>query len=168
MGSCHVFGLGGAERLEAGHEEQVNAIGSGEPATRRGSGLQLSGGPDHVIPPRRSARTHVLNLLHRLIDGKVVGGPPLDTPQGLALHLEPKANVERYDGLRSQITRQATTFKLLFQIETIVSRHLLAGFSLCFRHRAPLASDFSFTRHDLRMRREPPLTALAATPHPAT
>jgi ABC-type sugar transport system ATPase subunit len=25
-------------------------------------------------------KTHVLNLLHRLIDGKVVGGPPLDTP----------------------------------------------------------------------------------------
>ena len=48
FGSCHAFGLGGAERLEAGHEEQVNAIGSGEPATRRGSGLQLSGGPDLV------------------------------------------------------------------------------------------------------------------------
>ena len=26
-------------------------------------------------------KTHVLNLLHRLVDGKVVGGPPLDTPQ---------------------------------------------------------------------------------------
>ena len=48
-------------------------------------------------------KTHVLNLLHRLIDGKAVGGPPLDTPQALALHCEPKANVERYDGLRVQI-----------------------------------------------------------------
>ena len=48
-------------------------------------------------------KTHVLNLLHRLIDGKVIGGPPLDTPQALALHREPKANVERYDGLRAQI-----------------------------------------------------------------
>ena len=48
-------------------------------------------------------KTHVLNLLHRLIDGKVVDGPPLDTPQALALHREPKANVERYDGLRAQI-----------------------------------------------------------------
>ena len=48
-------------------------------------------------------KTHVLNLLHRLIDDKVVGGPPLDTPQALALHREPKANVERYDGLRAQI-----------------------------------------------------------------
>jgi len=49
-------------------------------------------------------KTHVLNLLHRLIDGKVIGGPPLDTPQALVLHREPKANVERYDGLRSQST----------------------------------------------------------------
>jgi hypothetical protein len=48
-------------------------------------------------------KTHVLNLLHRLVDGKVIGGPPLDTPQALTLHLEPKANVERYDGLRSEI-----------------------------------------------------------------
>ena len=48
-------------------------------------------------------KTHVLNLLHRLIDGKVIDGPPLDTPQALALHREPKANVARYDGLRAQI-----------------------------------------------------------------
>ncbi len=48
-------------------------------------------------------KTHVLNLLHRLVDGKVVGGPPLDTPQALILPREPKANVERYDGLRAQI-----------------------------------------------------------------
>ncbi len=47
-------------------------------------------------------KTHVLNLLHRLIDGKVMGGSPLDTPQALTLHREPKANVERYDGLRAQ------------------------------------------------------------------
>ena len=45
-------------------------------------------------------KTHVLNLLHRLVDGKVIGGPPLDTPQALVLHREPKANVERYDGPR--------------------------------------------------------------------
>ena len=48
-------------------------------------------------------KTHALNRLHRLVDGKVVGGPPLDTPQALILHREPKANVERYDGLRAQI-----------------------------------------------------------------
>ena len=48
-------------------------------------------------------KTHVLNLLHRLIDGKVIGAPPLDTPLALVLHREPMADVERYDGLRSQI-----------------------------------------------------------------
>ena len=48
-------------------------------------------------------KTHVLNRLHRLVDSKVVGGPPLDTPQALILRREPKANVERYDGLRAQI-----------------------------------------------------------------
>ena len=50
-----------------------------------------------------ATKTHVLNLLHRLVDGKVIGGPPLDTPQALVLHREPKANVERYDGLRTPV-----------------------------------------------------------------
>ncbi len=27
-------------------------------------------------------KTHVLNLLHRLVDDKVIGGPPLETPAG--------------------------------------------------------------------------------------
>lgn len=48
-------------------------------------------------------KTHVLNILHRLVDTKPVGNPDLDTPHALALRVEPKANVERYDGLRSQI-----------------------------------------------------------------
>ena len=50
-----------------------------------------------------ATKTHVLNLLHRLIDGKTIGGPDIDTPQALTLRREPKANVERYDGLRAQI-----------------------------------------------------------------
>jgi hypothetical protein len=48
-------------------------------------------------------KTHVLNLLHRLVDGKTMGGPPIDTPQALVLRREPRADVERYDGLRAQI-----------------------------------------------------------------
>ena len=48
-------------------------------------------------------KTHVLNLLHRLVDGKTAGGPPIDTPQALVLRREPKADVERYDGLRAQV-----------------------------------------------------------------
>ena len=51
-----------------------------------------------------ATKTHVLNLLHRLIDGKTIGGPGIDTPQALMLQREPKANVERYDGLRAPIT----------------------------------------------------------------
>ena len=49
-------------------------------------------------------KTHVLNLLHRLVDGKTTNGPDVDTPQALILRREPKANVERYDGLRAQMT----------------------------------------------------------------
>ena len=40
-------------------------------------------------------KTHILNLLHRLVDGKVIGGPPLDTPQALApctVNLKPMSN----------------------------------------------------------------------------
>jgi len=48
-------------------------------------------------------KTHVPNLLHRLIDGKTTGGPDVDTPGSPALRHEPKANVERHDGLRAQI-----------------------------------------------------------------
>ncbi|SNR89815.1 hypothetical protein SAMN06265370_1603 [Puniceibacterium sediminis] len=51
-----------------------------------------------------ATRTHVLNLLHRLIDGKTIGGPDIDTPQALILQREPEANVERYDGLRALST----------------------------------------------------------------
>lgn len=43
----------------------------------------------------------MLNLLHRLIDGKTTGCLELDTPQALTLRREP--NVERYDGLRAHL-----------------------------------------------------------------
>ncbi len=45
-------------------------------------------------------KTHVLNLLHRLVDGKSLSPPTLDAPQALMLINEPEANVERYDALR--------------------------------------------------------------------
>jgi hypothetical protein len=45
-------------------------------------------------------KTHVLNLLHRLIDGKSLTPPTISAPQALTLTNEPKANVERYDALR--------------------------------------------------------------------
>jgi hypothetical protein len=46
------------------------------------------------------AKTHILNVLHRLIDGKPTSIPPVATPQGLTLSQEPRADVERYDALR--------------------------------------------------------------------
>ena len=45
-------------------------------------------------------KTHVLNLLHRLVDGKSIMPPTIDAPQALMLTNEPQANVERYDALR--------------------------------------------------------------------
>ena len=45
-------------------------------------------------------KTHILNLLHRLVDGKPVDAPPVKPPNALALTTEPQANVERYDALR--------------------------------------------------------------------
>jgi transposase len=46
-------------------------------------------------------KTHVLNLLHRLVDGKSITPPTIDAPQSLMLTNEPEANVERYDALRT-------------------------------------------------------------------
>lgn len=53
-------------------------------------------------------KTHVLNLLHRLVDGKSFTPPTLDAPQALTLTNEPKANVERYDALRKTEARHAS------------------------------------------------------------
>ena len=45
-------------------------------------------------------KVHVLNLLHRLVDGKPIAASVVDAPQALSLAKEPQANVERYDALR--------------------------------------------------------------------
>jgi hypothetical protein len=45
-------------------------------------------------------KTHILNLLHRLIDPKRTDQPEIDPPDALALETAPKANVDRYDDLR--------------------------------------------------------------------
>jgi hypothetical protein len=47
-----------------------------------------------------ATKTHVLNVLHRLIDGKAPPASPIDAPQALRLAQEPEANVVRYDRLR--------------------------------------------------------------------
>lgn len=45
-------------------------------------------------------RTHVPNLLHRLVDGRPADQPDVTPPSALSLSKEPEANVARYDGLR--------------------------------------------------------------------
>ena len=45
-------------------------------------------------------KVHILNLLHRLVDGKPITAPVVDAPQALSLVKEPQANVERYEALR--------------------------------------------------------------------
>lgn len=46
-------------------------------------------------------KMHVLNVLHRLLDGKAEP-PPVNAPQALRLVNEPQANVLRYDELREE------------------------------------------------------------------
>jgi transposase len=53
-------------------------------------------------------KTHVLNVLHRLVDAKPVGTAIVDAPQALILRREPQANVERYDTLRGKGVRHAS------------------------------------------------------------
>jgi hypothetical protein len=45
-------------------------------------------------------KTHILNVLHRLVDGKPIDPPVVKPPGALTLTAEPQANVERYDALR--------------------------------------------------------------------
>ena len=47
-------------------------------------------------------KTHVLNLLHRLVDGTPTDQPDVSPPAALSLSKEPEANVARYDGLRTK------------------------------------------------------------------
>ena len=47
-------------------------------------------------------KTHILNLLHRLVDRKATGHPEVDPPDALSLQNAPQANVDRYDDLRDQ------------------------------------------------------------------
>lgn len=53
-------------------------------------------------------KTHILNLLHRLVDAKPTTSPPIDAPQALVLAKEPRADVGRYDTLRGDADRRQT------------------------------------------------------------
>jgi hypothetical protein len=55
-------------------------------------------------------KTHILNLLRRLADGKLPTRPPIEAPQALSLNREPRADVQRHDALRdaTQQSRHAS------------------------------------------------------------
>jgi hypothetical protein len=53
-------------------------------------------------------KTHILNIRHRLLDGKPASVAAIDAPQALNLRREPKANVARYDTLRNKDLRHAS------------------------------------------------------------
>ena len=55
-----------------------------------------------------ATKTHVINVLHRLTDGKSPPAAPINAPQALRLTREPVANVERYDTLRDKEQRHAS------------------------------------------------------------
>jgi hypothetical protein len=73
----------------------------------RGSGLVLQHDEQAVLAAVELAieagvptKTHILNLLHRLVDGKPLDPPVVTAPKALALTSEPQADLERYDALR--------------------------------------------------------------------
>jgi hypothetical protein len=83
-------------RKDGGDREMVDILSlvlhHDEDAVLRAVELALEAG----VP----TKTHILNLLHRLIDPKQTDQPEIDTPVSLALETAPKANVDRYDDLR--------------------------------------------------------------------
>ena len=83
-------------RKEGGDREMVDILSlvlhHDEVAVLRAVELALEAGV--------STKTHILNLLHRLIERKQTDLPEVDPPDALALEMVPKANVDRYDDLR--------------------------------------------------------------------
>jgi hypothetical protein len=59
---------------------------------------------DEAVP----TKTHILNILHRLVDAKAMTVASIDAPPSLTLRREPAANVERYDALRDKEQRHAS------------------------------------------------------------
>ena len=67
------------------------------------------------------SKTHVLNVLLRLLDGKPGALPELSVsaPQALQLAVEPQANVQRYDTLREP--QKAQTPKLTLAATAVLT-----------------------------------------------
>jgi hypothetical protein len=60
-----------------------------------------------VLIDSAPTKTHILNVLHRLIDDKSATVSPIEAPQALTLDREPRADVDRYDSLRDAYRRPA-------------------------------------------------------------
>ena len=72
-------------------------------STERIKGVHRCEGPsaaELALEAGAPTKTHILNLLHRLVDGKPTDTPTIKAPQALTLTTEPQSNVERYDALR--------------------------------------------------------------------
>lgn len=83
-------------RKDGGDRESVDILSlvlhHDESAVLRAVELALEAG----VP----TKTHILNLLHRLVDPKQTDHPEIDPPAALAPQTAPKADVGRYDDLR--------------------------------------------------------------------
>ena len=55
-----------------------------------------------------ASKTHILNVLHRLLDSKATTVAAIDAPQALVLDQEPRADTGRYDALRRRELRHAS------------------------------------------------------------
>jgi transposase len=89
------------DRIGRGKERRVNARFSAMVSHF----LSVLAAVEMALDAGAPTKTHILNLLHRLVDGKPIDAPPIKAPQALVLTTEPQANVERYDALRK--TREA-------------------------------------------------------------
>ena len=84
-------------RKEGGDREMVDILSSGSCSTTRRAVLCAV---ELALEAGGANKTHILNLLHRLIDRRPTDHPEVDPPDALALQTTPEANVDRYDGLR--------------------------------------------------------------------
>jgi hypothetical protein len=81
-------------------------------------------------------KVHILNLLHRLVDGKPIAAPVVDAPQALNLANEPKANVERSP---AAVTKQ-TTGRTLDGLPVHSFHTLIADLATLTRNTVEIAS----------------------------
>lgn len=78
-----------------------------------------------------STKTHILKLLHRLVDGKPIDAPPVKPASALTLTTEPQDDVERYHALSKAkllvaLGVHADAQKMLLAVKNIGSKSQVA------------------------------------------